>query len=131
MTVVWHSTFFGQYYEKIKDSGFIKREERKSVQITFNGLLQASKNPPITASQIEDQVIFRNVDKGWAILIGKERISFHCVKDYLGWDCFLNDFILPFSEYYKSLGLGNGKRQCSIVYLNKLTKGTNENLSDY
>jgi len=130
-TVAWDSTFFGQYYEKIKDLGFKEREERKGVQITFNGLLVDAKKPPVATSQIEDQVIFRNSEKGLAILIGKGRVSFHCVKEYKGWDVFMSDFLLPFSEHYKSLGLGNGKRQCSVVYLNRFTKNVDENLSDY
>jgi len=130
-TVVWDSTFFGQYYEKIRNSGFKDREERKGVQITFNGLLADSQKLPFATSQIEDQVIFRNNEKGLAILIGKGRVSFHCVRGYQRWDVFLNDFIIPFSEHYKSIGLGNGKRQCSVVYLNKFTKSADETLSDY
>jgi uncharacterized protein (TIGR04255 family) len=130
-TVNWDSTFFGQYYEKIKDSGFIEREDRKGVQIMFNAFISDSKSPPITTSQIEDQVIFKNSEKGLAILIGKGRVSFHCIKGYQKWDVFLNEFIMPFAEHYKSLGLGNGKRQCSVVYLNRFTKSVEENLSDY
>lgn len=130
-TVAWDSTFFGQYYEKIKDLGFKNREERKGVQITFSGLTIDMKKPPVASSQIEDQVIFRNIEKGLAILLGKGRISFHCVRGYESWEVFLQDFIVPFSEHYKSLGLGNGKRQCSVVYLNKFVKNCDESLSDY
>lgn len=130
-TVHWDSTFFGQFYEKIKSNGFDHREERKGVQITFNGDLANSSKPPLSASQIEDQVIFKNNTTHQAILLGKNRISFHIVKDYKGWESFVNDFIIPYSEVYKSLGLGNGKRHCSIVYLNKFTKNATDDLSDY
>lgn len=130
-TVQWDSTFFGQFYEKIKSDGFDHREERKGVQITFNGALINAGKVPLATSQVEDQVIFKNTKKHQAILIGKNRVSFHVVKDYKGWDNFLNDVIMPYSEIYKSLGLGNGKRQCSIVYLNRFIKNENDDLSDY
>lgn len=130
-TTPWDSTFFGQYYEKIKESGFKHREERKGVQITFNPLNIEQKNSPITTSQIEDQVIFRNNEKGLAVVLGKGKISFHTVQGYAGWESFLNDFIKPYYEFYRELGLGNGKRQCSVVYLNRFTKNTSDNLSDY
>ena len=130
-TVQWDSTFFGQFYEQIKSKGFEHREERKGVQITFNGAMFSSGKSPVAASQIEDQVIFKNNETHQAILLGKNRVSFHIVKDYKGWDYFLNEFINPYSEIYKSLGLGNGKRQCSIVYLNRFIKDANEDLSIY
>ncbi len=130
-TVVWDSTFFGQYYEKIRNLGFEDKEERKGVQITFNAVQAGFQNLPITTSQVEDQVLFKNIEKGLAILIGKGRISFHCIRGYQTWDVFLNDFIIPFSEHYRSIGLGNGKRQCSVVYLNRFTKSVEETLSDY
>ncbi len=130
-TVAWDSTYFGQFYEKIKGAGFSQREERKGVQITFSGVVATADKPPVTTSQVEDQVIFRNPDTGQAIIIGKGRISFHWLKDYPGWTSFLKDFIIPFSESYKSLGLGNGKRQCSIVYLNRFLKEREIDLSDY
>lgn len=130
-TLPWDSTFFGQYYEKIKESGFSEKEERKGVQITFNELLGDTSKSSVATSQIEDQVIFRNAEKGFAILMGKGRISFHCVNGYSGWDVFLNDFILPYTKLYKALGLGNGKRQCSVVYLNIFAKNVDEKLSNY
>jgi uncharacterized protein (TIGR04255 family) len=129
-SVAWDSTFFGQFYEKIKELGFTDREERKGVQIRFNGNVADSKLP-ITTSHVEDQVVFRDKTKGLAILLGKGKISFHCVNDYKNWEVFLKTFIIPFSELYKSLGLGNGKRQCSVVYLNRFTKKAEDKLSDY
>lgn len=130
-TASWDSTYFGQFYEKIKDKGFNKREERKGVQITFNGQLASTGQSPVTTSQIEDQVVFRNEDSGQAIIIGKGKISFHYLKNYLGWTRFVNDFIIPYSDIYKSLGLGNGTRECSIVYLNRFIKDTTTDLSEY
>jgi uncharacterized protein (TIGR04255 family) len=130
-TVLWDSTFFGQFYEQIKHHGFDQREERKGVQITFNGALIHAEKEPIATSQLEDQVIFKNNFKHQAILLGKNKISFHVVNDYKGWEDFRDHVISPYSEIYKSLGLGNGKRQCSIVYLNRFTKDSSDDLSHY
>ena len=130
-TTLWDSTFFGQYYEKIKVLGFSDREERKGVQIKFEAIVKSAKTSPISASEIEDQIVFRNPQKGWAILMGKGKISFHILKDYTKWDDFIEQFIKPFTELYKGIGLGNGTRQCSVVYLNRFAKKKEENLSDY
>lgn len=90
-----------------------------------------SGQAPLATSQLEDQVIFKNNKKHQAILLGKNRISFHIVNDYKGWNSFLEDVIIPYSNIYKSLGLGNGKRQCSIVYLNRFKKSSSDDLSNY
>jgi len=130
-TTPWDSTFFGQYYEKIKHKGFIHREERKGVQITFKEQDFDASSDPITASPIEDQVLFRNLEQNQAILLGKNRISFHLLNDYKGWEFFIDQMIKPYSEYYKALGLGNGIMQASIVYLNKFVKSADKDLSAY
>lgn len=129
--VSWDSTFFGQFYERIKNSGFDQKEERKGVQLTFKGDFTNPSTLPVTASAIEDQVIFRNTTKNYAIILGKGKISFHIVNSYPGWDAFLSDLIKPFFNIYNQLGLGNGLRQCTIVYLNKFTKASDVDLSDY
>lgn len=130
-TETWDSTFFGQFYEKIKSKGFDRKEERKGVQFTFNAGLISTGNAPITTSQVEDQVIFWNSEKHEAILIGKNRVSFHIVKNYTSWEKFCSEIIVPYSRIYQDLGLGNGKRHCSIVYLNRFVKPLGEDLSQY
>lgn len=130
-TTEWDSTFFGVFYEKIKDYGFIEKQQRKGVQIKFEGNLIDTSKSPVSTSQLEDQVVFRNNEKGWAILMGKNKISFHIVKDYTVWADFVNKFILPFSEIYRSIGLGNGSYQCNVVYLNSFIKPNSEKLSDF
>lgn len=129
--VSWDSTFFGQFYERIKNVGFDQKEERKGVQFTFKGDFTNPSALPVAASAIEDQVIFRNTTKNYAIILGKGKISFHVVNSYPGWDAFLNDLIIPYFKIYNQLGLGNGVRQCTIVYLNKFTKTSQDDLSDY
>jgi uncharacterized protein (TIGR04255 family) len=130
-TIAWDNIFFGQYYERIKIKGFTERETRKGVQIKFQGTPGSNSTIPFTSSEIEDQVIFKNSDKGWAISIGKGKISFHIIKGYQKWEVFLSEFIEPYFKLYTELGLGNGMRQCNIVYLNRFLKPINEKLADY
>lgn len=130
-TTTWDSTFFGQYYEKIKSLGFIERQERKGVQIRFNPNPQSASGVPLTSSEVEDQVIFKNNNRGMAIAMGKNKISFHIIKDYSNWQDFVNNLIEPYSRLYKDLGLGNGIRHCNVIYLNRFVKPINVKLSDY
>lgn len=130
-TAQWDTIYFGQFYEKIKTFGYTDRQERKGIQIRFDATNLSPNNLPITTSEAEDQVVFRNNTDGLAIILGKGRVSFHCVSNYKGWNVFADEVIRPLSEQYKSIGLGNGKRQCNIVYLNRFNKPSGENLSDY
>lgn len=130
-TTPWDSTFFGQFYEKIKTTGFTERQERKGVQIKFDGNLKNKGAAPLSSSEIEDHIIFKNNDKGIAIAMGKNKISFHIVKEYSNWGNFVTNLIEPYTKIYRELGLGNGVRQCSIVYLNRFIKKSDEKLSDY
>ena len=130
-TTTWDSTFFGQFYDKIKSGGFTERQERKGFQIKFDDNLNNKDSKILTSSEIEDQIIFKNNATGMAIAMGKNKISFHVVKNYTNWDDFVTILIEPYSKIYKDLGLGNGIRQCNIVYLNRFVKQINEKLSDY
>ena len=128
-TTPWDSTFFGRFYEKIIKYGFKGKEERKGFQVKFG--IDARRNLPISpTSEIEDQVIFKNND-GMAILMAKNKISFHIVRNYTIWEDFVSKLIKPFSEIYRSLELGNGERNCNLIYLNKFVKPSTGKLSDY
>ena len=130
-TVPWDSIYFGQFYDRISPLGFTERQERKGIQINFQGNLMDFSKPSIASSNVEDQVIFSNGEKGWAVMIGKNRISFHIVKNYGGWDTLTNGIMKPILKEYQGLGLGNGSRNCSVVYLNRFTKAVSEKLSDF
>lgn len=130
-TAQWDITLFGQFYEIIKTKGFTHREDRKGFQITFGPFNKSQEKIPVSEAQAEDQVLFKDPSRGYVILMGKGKISFHCIEHYKGWEEFLHQFIKPFFESYLSLGLGNGIRQCSIVYLNRYFKDTSSDLSEY
>lgn len=130
-TVKWDSTFYGQYYEKIKLSGFTERQERKGVQIQVEASPVQGVFPRTTSQIVEDNVVFKNPSKGWGITLGKGKISFHVITGYTEWEDFLKSMIIPYMKMYLDLGLGNGPRQCNIMYLNRFNKQASENLSDF
>jgi uncharacterized protein (TIGR04255 family) len=80
---------------------------------------------------LDDLVVFKNSVNGWGITMGKDRISFHIVKDYPGWESLRDKLIKPFYEIYANLGLGGVPRQNSVIYLNKIRKPITEKYTDY
>jgi len=126
-TTPWDSTFFGRFYEKIYDRGFTQKEVRRGVSIIF-GLKENANSIP--TQEIEEQFIFKN-SSGMAITMAQNKISFHITSNYSNWETFVNTLIRPISEIYKKLGLGNGERECNLVYLNRFSKSKDEDLSEY
>lgn len=126
----WDSTYFGQFYELIKSDGFNEKVERKGIQVTIKDD-KNSTNSKIASQEVEEQVIFKNSNNGFAILIAKNRISFHSVGNYINWKYFTEEFILPNLEKYLKLGLGNGNYKLNVLYLNKFNTNTNDKISDY
>jgi len=125
----WDSVFFGSFYEKIRQAGFTERQERKAMN--FQMLLGNSNISPIPQITPEDQFVFKNPGKNWGITMSKGVISFHILRDYAGWMIFMNELICPFYKLYLELGLGSGRRNCTVMYLNRFEKTVSENLSDY
>lgn len=126
----WDSTYFGQFYELIKSNGFNEKLERKGIQVTIKDD-KNSTSSKIASQEVEEQVIFKNSTNGLAILIAKNRISFHSVGNYTNWHSFSNDFILPNLEKYISLGLGKGNYRLNVLYLNKFQINIHSKTSDY
>ena len=126
----WDNTHFGQFYDLIKTAGFTEKIERKGIHITINDD-ENSTNSKIASQEIEEQVIFKNSVSGLAILIAKNKISFHSIGKYTNWEKFSKDFILPNLEKYFGLGLGQGKYRLNLLYLNKFQISENLKTSDY
>ncbi len=124
----WDSTCFGIFYDKIKVLGFTDKVERKGIQITI-GDGQDIKSK-IASQETEDQFIFKNPIKNNAIILSKNRVSFHSVK-YNGWDNFSREFIKPMFNKYRELNLGYGRFRCNVVYLNRFNFENNNKISDY
>lgn len=126
----WDSTYFGQFYDKIKDSGFNEKIERKGIQVTIKEDKEET-NARIASQEIEDQVIFKNTSKGLAIILAKDKISFHSLGKYIDWENFSVNFIKPIFEIYSNLGLGTGKVKCNVIYLNRFIIDKNSKISEH
>lgn len=126
----WDSTYFGQFYDKIKDFGFNEKIERKGIHVTIKEDKELTKSR-IASQEVEDQVVFKNSNKGLAIILAKDKISFHSLGKYINWFNFSNDFIKPMFEIYLNLGLGIGNVKCNVVYLNRFLIDKNSKISQH
>lgn len=126
----WDSTYFGQFYDKIKNSGFNEKIERKGIQVTIKEDKEETKSR-IASQEIEDQVIFKDTIKGLAIILAKDKISFHSLGKYIDWDNFSNLFVKPMFDLYLGLGLGLGKAKCNVVYLNRFSIDKDSKISEH
>lgn len=126
----WDSTYFGQFYDKIKDSGFNEKIERKGIQVTIKDNKEETKSR-IASQEIEDQVVFKNTRDSLAIILAKDKISFHSLGKYIDWDSFSNLFVKPMFEIYLNLGLGTAKAICNVVYLNRFIIDKDSKISEH
>jgi uncharacterized protein (TIGR04255 family) len=126
----WDSTYFGQFYDKIKGFGFNEKIERKGIQVTIKEDKEVTKSR-IASQEIEDQVIFKNANSGLAIILAKDKISFHSLGRYIDWDDFSKNFVKPMFEIYLNLGLGSGNAKCNVVYLNRFVIDKSSKISEH
>lgn|GEM_PF-2046178 len=130
--VEWDATYFGQYFEKIKELGFKNKQERKGIQVRFSGDVQELLNPqkPLV-QELESQIVYKNDDQGRAIVLGDKQLSFHVIKNYSVWNNFFSELIKPGFNKYLEMQLHNRVVICQITYLNQFIIKTGENLSEY
>ena len=130
--VGWDATYFGNYFDKIKELGFINKQERKGIQVQFSNNVEELLNPQKPfVQELSSQIIYKNDEQGKAIVLGEKQISFHVIKDYKLWDNFFKDLIVPAYNKYLELGLNNKLQTCQVTYLNKFIIKENEELSKY
>lgn len=129
---VWDSTFFGKYYEEIRDLGYSEKQEQKGVQIKLG--LKNDSGKTISSSEInevESRMVFKNTKENFATLMAPNFISFHKLTPYISWENLLENQAVPGIEKYNNIGLGKDVEQVQALYLNKYTLDINEKLSDY
>lgn len=126
----WDSTYFGQFYDKIKNSGFNEKIERKGIHVTIKEDKEVT-NSRIASQEIEDQVIFKDPNNGLAIILAKDKISFHSLGNYIDWDNFSKKFVKSMFEIYLNLGLGSENAKCNVVYLNRFIIDKNSKISEH
>lgn len=126
----WDSTYYGQFYDLVKSEGFNEKTERKGIQVTIKDD-KTTTSSKIASQEIEDQIIFKNNQKGLAIMIAKNKLSFHAVKNYKGWEDFTTTFVLPILDKYLNLGLGKGNFKLNCLYLNRFETEIGKATSSY
>ena len=130
--IVWDATYFGTYFDKIKDIGFINKQERKGIQVQFSNNVDELLNPKKPVIQeVSSQIIYKNDEQGKAIVLGENQLSFHVIKDYKLWDNFFKELISPAYNKYLELGLNNRIQSCQVTYLNQFIIKHDEDLSKY
>ncbi len=126
----WDVTFFSYYFDKIKEKGFIKKQEIKPIQLSFE--IKPNENPqPQNLQQGETQMVFKTEDERYAILMGNNYLSFHTLNHYPGWDIFMPEIIAPNIKTYFNLGLGQSTVSIQMIYINNFELELNKSLSDY
>lgn len=130
--ITWDSGYFGQYYDKIKDLGFTQRNERKGIKIQFNGNAdQITEGGAASVEEVGSEMIFRNPEKGLAIIMGDRKISFHIVTGYIDWYTFYETFMRPCLNLYLEVGIYKRPDFCQVIYLNEFTFDPWESLADF
>ena len=129
--VKWDSAYFGQYYDKIKGKGFTIRNERKGIQVNVSANIEDTTKTNASLQESDTQMIFQDPNKGFAITMGNKALSFHVVRNYIDWDQFNSELLIPFYNSYSDLGLYKKVVNCQILYLNQFFLNVNESLSDY
>ncbi len=116
----WDSTFFGEYYDKIKEIGYSEKQEQKGIQFKVEIDSRTPTTPRASADELETRMLFRNSTTNSAIILAPNFISFHKLKPYSTWEQFRSETIEPGMKIYQSLGLGlHGLLQTQMLYLNK------------
>lgn len=126
----WDSTYFGLFYELVKNRGYIERKEQRQVGFQLN--VKPSDNQPIikeTPSQ--SRMVFSNLQLKSAIIMGENFISFHKLSPYENWEKLVVDIVQPGLEEYRQIGLGNGIIEVQCLYLNKYRLEAGESVTKY
>lgn len=126
----WDITIFSNFYDSVKDDGFIKKQEIKPFQLSFQIKSDEEPKPP-NFQQGETQMVFKTDDEKYAILIGNNYVSFHTLNHYPGWDMFKPKIIEVCLRKYFALGLGKGLANVQMIYINNFDLEANKDLSDY
>ena len=116
----WDSTFFGEFYEKIKTIGFTEKQEQKGIQFKVEIDARTPAIPRASADVLETRMLFRNSNTNSAIILAPNFISFHKLAPYASWETFRKESIEPGLRIYQELGLGLHRLlQTQVLYLNK------------
>jgi len=126
----WDSTFFGKFFELIKNDGYTEKEEQQGYQVKFELKNAEIEKPTAQTDKLEPRMLFKNPEKNTAILMASNYISFHKLPPYTSWEILLEEQIKPSLVHYNEIGLGKGLLQVQMLYLNSYNFKKETNLSD-
>jgi hypothetical protein len=112
----WNIGLFSQYYNAIKDDGFVEKQEQKPFEVSFE--IRPNNIPAAQYREGEMRMVFLNPKTNYAIILAGNYISFHAVGHYPGWKVFMPELIKPFLEKYFMLGLGKGLETVQMLIPN-------------
>ena len=126
----WDSTYYGKFFDLIKDGGFDDKKEQKGFQVKFEIPSDSTTVPKTQADEIDSRMIFRNSSMKTAISMSPNFISFHKLMPYESWMKLYDEQVKPGLEIYKKIGLGNKLIRLQILYLNQYNFLPEEKISD-
>ena len=112
----WDMSYLLDYYQKVKDSGFIHKQEIRPFRVDFNITNPEKADPPVY-SYDDVQMSFNNPTENYSIIVAKNYLSFHCLKSYPGWEIFLPE-TAKYLDKYRELGLNESVASVQLLYIN-------------
>lgn len=126
----WDSTFFGKYYELIKERGYTERKEQRQVELQVQ--VKASDNQSIIQENPPQiRMAFSNPNLKSAIIMGNNFISFHKLAPYETWEKLISDIVQPGLTEYHQIGLGKGITEVQCLYLNRYQLEEGQSVTEY
>jgi uncharacterized protein (TIGR04255 family) len=126
----WDSTFFGRYYELIKNRGYTERKEQRQVELQLQVSSHDNKsiiqeNPP------QIRMAFSNPESKSAVIMGNSFLSFHKLAPYENWEKLISDIVQPGLADYYQIGLGKGIIEVQCLYLNRYMIEEGQSVAKY
>lgn len=123
----WDQVFYGLFYEKIRNSGFQKRQPIKEVDLgvkqSANGIEQELKTT--------DRMRFLREDEKAFIQVGPDKLSVHHLKPYPSWPEFQPLVLKGFDAYLEAVK-PKGIQRIGLRYINRIEiPGTKVKVEDY
>lgn len=119
------------YLEKIRPQGFIHEQQRRPTKIIFKATPTGKITTPIQTTG-ETETVFFNKTERYAIILGRDFISFHSVDHYDGWDMFFPQVVEKYYNIYlQTINRDRTINYVQVIYINKLPIGSDQELATF
>lgn len=126
----WSSVFFGQYFNKVRDLGYVRMAEQKGVIVNITTPDNKTETQTkISAKEAEQRLIFYHQSEKYAIMMAKNYLSVHQIKPYQKWVNFkpqIEQAIALFTDITQNSTI----QSCVLAYINRWTFALNDRVSD-